>query len=691
MTDHRRQCTTVPDEVTLAERSPLALGAYLTRAVEWLSRQWTLWSLSGFRVVVAGLAIFSPLIDGGTTQLPVLIIRLIVVASVAAWLLSRMKHGELFLPMTRLEVCVLGFACWTILSLSWAPYKNASLQWVLSLLSYVALFLMVTQGIRSQIQVRMLVFVVTAVGVFEGLLGVTQYLWMGELRARGTFFNPNFFAAYEAAVSVLSLGVLLFTKRELLSVRLRRWLWCAAVVSLVAVVTAQSRGGAAAFVGAILFVGLARYGTKAVAVVTLCVLAGLLVPNPLQHRIVLVATQDRYAYTRLDIWKSALVRLADQPLGIGVGMFKHGSFQERFPIEGNIVRYGKRPESAHNEYLQIGVELGLVGLSLFFCGVGLWAVEIRYLRREQGDTIERGLVMALTASALVLLLHGAVDSTFHEPALVILLLLTGGLIHRLYLLERPDAMTWRRINFSYHPLRAACVMTGALVLAAICAQSALAWYAHEEGKHHAVQEDLEGAFAWYVRAADIDPGTTGYHDSIARTAIQLYRESGALEWLLKAAEEETIARKLNPVDARFAYRAGSVYSLMASKSLTTVQHADLLAKASDAYAEAIRLDPYVPFSYFELAQIRLAAGRVKEAIELLGAASVYEPNFLPGRALHAELSLKAGIPGDYVQEMADLRAIHSRYEHEVRDEVERQFINVDLYPLGRAIALGAQS
>jgi tetratricopeptide (TPR) repeat protein len=421
-----------------------------------------------------------------------------------------------------------------------------------------------------------------------------------------------------------------------------------------------------------------------------CLLAGVFIPNPLQHRMAHVA-EDPYAYTRLDIWKSSLIRLLEHPLGIGVGMYKQGSFQERFPTEGSIVRYRKRPESAHNEYLQIGVELGVVGLILTLCGIGLLAAEVRYLLSKSTDKTDRGLVMGLAASALVLLLHAGVDSSLHEPSLVILLVLTGGLVHNVYVHVRPEAVNWRRIGFPYHPLRMAYVVTGALVIAALCAQSALAWYAHEEGKRHAARADLEGAMVWYGRAATIDPGTTGYHDSIARTALQLYGESGAWDWLAKAEEEETIARRLNPVDARFAFRSGSVYRLMASQALTNTQRAELLSKASDSYVDAIRLDPYLPFSYVELAHLRLAEGRVAEAIELLTTATAHEPNFLPGRALRAELSLTEGIPGDYAKEMATITDIHSRYEPQVRDEIERQFMNVDLFPLRRAIAMKAKS
>ena len=690
MTDRHIQVNAFPDGPPLAARSAVWLGRSLGYAVEQAGRQCTAWGLGGFGAVVGGLVLFSPLIDGGTTQLPVLIIRLVVLVSAVIWLLGRTKAGELFLPQTRLDVCVALFAWWAALSLLWAPYKNASLQWVLSILSYAALFVMVTQGIRSQTKVRTQILVVTGIGVFEGLWGSIQYLWIGEARARGTFFNPNFFSAHESAVVVLSLGVLLFSKRNALPASFRGWLWAAAGVSLAAVVMAQSRGASAALVVAVLFLAISRYGKQALAVGSLCVLAGLLVPNPLQHRILHVAAQDPYAYTRLDIWRSAILRLADQPLGIGVGMFKQGSFQERFPLEGNLVRYRKRPESAHNEYLQIGVELGVVGLLVFLCGAGFLAAEVWQLLRESANKIDRGLLMGLSGSALVLLLHAAVDSTFHEPALVILLVLLGGLVHNLYMQARPDTVMWRRIGFSYHPVRAAYVIAAALVVAVLCAQPTLAWYAHEEGKRHAALSDLEGALAWYIRAADIDPGTTGYHDSIARTAIQLHLESGASDWLIRAAEEEAIARRLNPADGRFAFRAGTVYRLMASKTLTTAQRAELLAKASDAYAETIRLDPYSPFGYFELAQLRLHEGRVREAIALLTTATAHEPNFLPGRALLAELSIQTGIPTDYTRELANITAIRSRYVDQIRDEVERQFIDVDLYPLRRAIALGAK-
>ena len=189
MTDRHSQLTTFPGELPGTDALSVGPVAHLTHAANRLSRHSTAWGLSGFGAVVGGLVLFSPLIDGGTTQLPMLIIRLILLVSAVIWLLGRMKESELFLPRTSLDACVIVFALWAILSLLWAPYKNAGLQWVLNILSYVGLFIMVTQGIRLQKQIWTQIFVATGIGVFEGLCGLLQYLWTGEARSRGTFFR----------------------------------------------------------------------------------------------------------------------------------------------------------------------------------------------------------------------------------------------------------------------------------------------------------------------------------------------------------------------------------------------------------------------------------------------------------------------------------------------------------------------
>ena len=113
----------------------------------------------------------------------------------------------------------------------------------------------------------------------------------------------------------------------------------------------------------------------------------------------------------------------------------------------------------------------------------------------------------------------------------------------------------------------------------------------------------------------------------------------------------------------------------------------MLNQAAQAYEQALQADPYSPLSYLALANIRLPQGRVEEAKSWLQRAVATEPNFLPARALLAELTLKSGEHEAAQSEFDAIVAIKRKYEQWALNDVERQFVDVDLYPLGRALAL----
>ena len=156
---------------------------------------------------------------------------------------------------------------------------------------------------------------------------------------------------------------------------------------------------------------------------------------------------------------------------------------------------------------------------------------------------------------------------------------------------------------------------------------------------------------------------------------------------MKAVEEEEQAIDLNPLDGRFPYRLGTIYGLLAEQSFSKDQRNFLLNQAAQAYEQAIHTDPYSPLSYIALANIRLSQGRVEEAKLRLQRAVGTEPNYLPARTLLAELSLKAGEHEAAQSEFDAIVAVKRKYEREVLSDIERQFINVDLSSLGRALTL----
>ena len=119
-----------------------------------------------------------------------------------------MKLEAIVLIRSRLIPVLVLFLGWAGLSLWWAPYKNPSVQWFISLLMYAVLFGVVLQGIRAKRQVWQVAIVMVGMGLCEGALGIVQYVWLGEARAKGTFFNPNFFATYEVVGLSIALALL---------------------------------------------------------------------------------------------------------------------------------------------------------------------------------------------------------------------------------------------------------------------------------------------------------------------------------------------------------------------------------------------------------------------------------------------------------------------------------------------------
>lgn len=644
------------------------------------------WSTIPSIVVLLGAFIlFLPLIDGGTTQFPVMTMRLTVLAVVCSWLIQQMKRGAIVFNRSPLLTVVAIFVAWATVSIGLTPYKNPSVQWLMSLFCYAALFAIVSQGINTREQGCQVLMVFVGMGMCEGLLGIAQYAYLGELRARGTFFNPNFFATFEVAALAIALGTLAGLPWKESHRWKRIWLSSVAVVSFSGFVLAQSRGALWALFVAGLYMAWSRFEKKTLIALALVIAVLAVIPNPLSRRVSEVSTQDPYAYTRVDIWKSSLERIAEHPWGIGLGMFKYASFQYRFPVDHEIVRYGKRAESAHSGFLDIAVELGIVGLFVFLAGVGVWAREVKKVLNSQLSPWEQGLAVGGVAAVMAILSHAIVDSVFHEPSLVMAMIVVGGVILKFGPMHGSAMGQWR-ILLSFHPVRRALILFFGVLLTILIIQPAAGWYSFMQGQIHAKEGRQDLAWDWLERASWIDPGTTGYHDALARASLQRFEESGDRQWLLRAVEEERVAIELNPMDGRFPYRLGTIFGLLARQTLSHDQQAAVTNEAVKAYEQAKRIDPYSPLNYTGLADIAMEQGRKQEARSWLQQAIGYEPNYLPAHMRLAEMSLSEGDVNEARAELDTIIAAQRRYQRRTMTDLERQFLDVDSAALERSLS-----
>ena len=180
----------------------------------------------------------------------------------------------------------------------------------------------------------------------------------------------------------------------------------AAVVVLAAgLVAAGSRGAIGAFLSTMLVLPLAaRRRRAALVIVGLCGLGVLWVG--LGGFFTALATRG-IQHSRIDLWTDMLPMVKRFPL-FGVGL---DAFSTAYVPYQTVAKVG--PDwvgEAHNEYLQVLLDLGVVGAVLVAALLAI--VFRRALRRAGENTVELGLLGALAAVAI----HNLVDFGWQIPA-----------------------------------------------------------------------------------------------------------------------------------------------------------------------------------------------------------------------------------------------------------------------------------
>lgn len=125
--------------------------------------------------------------------------------------------------------------------------------------------------------------------------------------------------------------------------------------------------------------------------------------------------------SRLMIWKTTTDMIKEKPLfGIGIGSFKiNYQYNQAKIIEDNkeYLKYWAHPLDAHNEYLQIGAELGLIGLFVFlYMFYIFYNLFLQYIKKEKNvknQIIALGLIGGIT----IYLFHCMFSFPFRIPAL----------------------------------------------------------------------------------------------------------------------------------------------------------------------------------------------------------------------------------------------------------------------------------
>lgn len=339
-----------------------------------------------------------------------------------AWFGTLRRDGSATIAALRLHgrtlVIVAAFLVWITLSAAWASDPGNATRDVWQWAAAALVLVIVATGVTTPAGIRLLAaaFATGAVlSVLAGFAGLDAQTSDSALqtaseaergRLSGGSGDPNYLAAGIVPAVLLLSGLM----------RRNAPLRNAAILAAVAVLTlglaaTESRGGLVAAAVAVLAALLLFRGRRPYVIVFLALIAALAAaffsidPSALER----VTTFDEGGNGRTELWQVAWRMTGDNPVvGVGLNNFvvEAGEYvRQPGPLEFvNLI--AERPHVAHNTYLQMLAETGIIGLVLL---LGLLAASLRaaWVAGEEfhrnGDremaTLARAVFVAVIAAA----------------------------------------------------------------------------------------------------------------------------------------------------------------------------------------------------------------------------------------------------------------------------------------------------
>lgn len=246
----------------------------------------------------------------------------------------------------------------------------------------------------------------------------------------GSFVNRHNFAAFIEMCLAVPLG-LLFSGAI---AKEKRLLYFTAIgVEGVALVLSGSRGGLVALIAALVFLVVAatksatssqffiKAGLAAALIVGIVAGTILIGGDSTLTRIAETANSKDPTSSRIEIWTTTLEIIKHNPIfGAGWAAFPV-AYTQFDPLSGR-----ERVEQAHNDYLQILADAGIVGAILGALFV-FWLFRDGFRRLNSTDNFRRGVAAGALAGCFAILVHSIFDFVLHTTAISLLFLTLAAL------------------------------------------------------------------------------------------------------------------------------------------------------------------------------------------------------------------------------------------------------------------------
>ena len=568
------------------------------------------------------------------------------------FLVSCFSRMRIVIPRSPILVPILIFYAWAMLSILWADNKyNAvvdGLDWSGAFLAAALVVLL----LRRVAVLNVMLFFLLISGLLMALLGMVQYLigidWVQQhVVPAATFSNKNMAGQYGVLTFPIAAAFFLHSRDKA-----KIWLFAVIMAIIMTYVFyTRSRGAwVSLLTELIVLCGILAYlklrhdfhifsnmpSKKVALVVAVALFVGLssLTPKMFGNAgrvtdtsigskpgilwashggkvLKEVADFSGSARTRTTMWMNSIPMFREHFLvGVGLGNWtKHyGAYQNWFKPDRALLK-NLYHANAHNDYVEILCELGIIGFALFlWTVVALFRVIGRLLISHDRDYYL--LAMSLTVAIMGIAINAVFSFPLKQPVPIFLVLIYIAVLSNLY---GARFETGREFVLRRFPVPFKGVAVGVAVIAGISMFFLQHnWYKSELHYRNAVVSMKQGNY----RRTQTEARSA--HELNPLRSELLWLEATALFQIGRGTSNDKVIAMLERVDRDRPYLPHSINNL-ASAYVRSGRYND----AAEAMGRLLEVQPDGPKKRYKYGVFLFNAGRFEEAIENLEKVDLY--------------------------------------------------------------------
>ena len=267
-------------------------------------------------------------------------------------------------------------------------------------------------------------FILSLYGIYQFLEYIFAGTWNTGIRITSFTKNPNSLAKFLLPFIPVAC-ILAIDSKKLLT---KNYYFAVTLAMIIALIVTQSRGAWGALIVSLVLIAYLMRSIKSALWICIPLFAGLAI---LPGNAAIARIKTIFDWTllsnaeRLHIWDAALKMIKNNPL-IGIGL---NHYELHYPSYKSPSGYFETFGHAHNTFINIAVETGLLGAILFMAF--LLIILYRIFKENNLDNYAGGISIGLGIGTISTLFYGLVEYNFNNELQILLFFVLLGLAERI--------------------------------------------------------------------------------------------------------------------------------------------------------------------------------------------------------------------------------------------------------------------